>query len=246
MFTLILTSLFQADQGNQGAQAAAAAIVANIQDKQMAQEALMRAALMHLELSHLPATEITNINMNRLRLLIEALLEELIKQIHRDNQGAGHIIPFALQQYLHAIRFWANRMNIIGLPYDVNDINKPRAEMWVESMKMKKEAANTPGNMVKMPEAFKKDTKWKQWKESVLTCLHSKSGQANIPLAFIVRENDLPAPGTIYATVHDQLVESAILHGTEYNTNNGMVYDLLQSLTLNGPAWSWVNACQRN
>jgi hypothetical protein len=45
----------------------------------MAQEALMRAALMHLELSHLPATEITNINMNRLRLLIEALLEELIK-----------------------------------------------------------------------------------------------------------------------------------------------------------------------
>jgi hypothetical protein len=30
------------------------------------------------------------------------------------------------------------------------------------------------------------------------------------------------------------------------NTNNGMVYDLLQSLTLNGPAWSWVNAYQRN
>jgi hypothetical protein len=63
--------------------------------------------------------------------------------------------------------------------------------------------------------AFKKDTKWKQWKESLLTYLHSKSGQANIPLAYIVRENDLPIPKMIYATVHVQLVESAILHGAE-------------------------------
>jgi hypothetical protein len=28
-------------------------------------------------------------------------------------------------------------------------------------------------------------------------------------------------------------------------TNNGVVYDLIQSLTLNGPAWPWINAFQR-
>jgi hypothetical protein len=49
----------------------------------------------------------------------------------------------------------------------------------------------------------------------------------------------------MYATSHDQLVDMAILNGSEFNTNNGIVYDLLQSLTLNGPAWSWVNAHQR-
>jgi hypothetical protein len=48
-------------------------------------------------------------------------------------------------------------MHIIGLPYDVNDINEPLAEMWVESMEMEKEAADAPTDMVKMPEAFKKD-----------------------------------------------------------------------------------------
>jgi hypothetical protein len=53
-------------------------------------------------------------------------------------------------------------------------------------------------------------------------------------------------PGEVYAMVRDQLVHSAILHGGEYNMNNGLVHDLLQSLTLNGPAWSWVNAYQRN
>ena len=153
---IYLVNLLQADQGNQGHQAAAAAIVAHIQEQQLAQEGLMRAALMRLGLSHLAATEFTNngiINMNRLRSLTEASLEWLIKQILR----AGHFIPFTSQQYLHAIRFWANRMHIIGLPYDVNDINEPLAEMWVESMEMEKEAADAPTDMVKMPEAFKKD-----------------------------------------------------------------------------------------
>jgi hypothetical protein len=73
------------------------------------------------------------------------------------------------QKYLQAIRFWANKMYIIGSPYDVNDINKPLAEMWVESMKVEKEEAIVVGGMVKLPEAFKKDTKWRQWKESLTT-----------------------------------------------------------------------------
>ncbi len=67
-------------------------------------------------------------------------------------------------------------MYIIGSTYDVNDINEPLAEMWVESMKAEKEATNASGNMVKFPETFKKDTKWRQWKESMVTYLHSKNG----------------------------------------------------------------------
>jgi len=223
--------------------------VADIQNQQAAQVDLMVAALMHLGLSQLAALEFTDngiTTMNRLRSLNEESLGRLIKQIHRDNQGAGLLIPFASQQYLHAIRFWANRMYIIGSPYDINDVNEPLAEMWVESIKAEKEAATVAGDMVKLPEAFKKDTKWRQWKESLTTYIHSKIGQAGIPLAYIIRENDLPTPGEACATVHDQLVHSAILHGAEYNMNNGVVYDLLQSLTLNGPAWSWVNAYQRN
>jgi hypothetical protein len=48
----------------------------------------------------------------------------------------------------------------------------------------------------------------------------------------------------IYATTHELLVNRAILYGPEYNTNNGTVFDLLQSLTLNGPAWSWISGFQ--
>jgi hypothetical protein len=30
-----------------------------------------------------------------------------------------------------------------------------------------------------------------------------------------------------------------------FNTNKGVVNDILQSLTLNGPMWSWINAFRR-
>jgi hypothetical protein len=95
---------------------------------------------------------------------------------------------------------------------------------------------------------FKKDTKWRPWKESVDTYLHSRIGQASIPLAYIIREHDVAPPDAVYLTTHEELVNRAILVGPEFNTNNGIVYNLLQSLTLNGPAWSWISAyqCTRN
>jgi hypothetical protein len=208
----------------------------------------MHAALIRLGLSEVAAQEFINngiTNLNKLRVLTVEALDMLIKQIHRDNQGAGLFIPFFSQQYIRAIRFWANRMHILGAEYPIEHVNEIMADMWTEAMKAELEAAKAPSDIVKMPEPFKKDTKWRAWKESVVTYLHSKTGQATIPLAYIVRESDIPIPNIIYPTTHDQLVECAVLQGAEYNTNNGIVYDLLQSLTLNGPAWPWINSFQR-
>jgi hypothetical protein len=115
------------------------------------------------------------------------------------------------------------------------------ANEWNETMKTELEASKVSTEIIKVPEAFKKDTKWSSWKESVTTYLHSKNGHASLQLAFIVREYDNHLPDTTYTTTHDQLVASAILYGPEFNANNGMVFVLLQSLTLNGSAWAWIN-----
>jgi hypothetical protein len=74
----------------------------------------MIAALMRLGLSQLAGLEFTDNGitmMNHLRMQTEESLDRLIKQIHRDNQGAGLFIPFASQQYQHAICFWAKSHN---------------------------------------------------------------------------------------------------------------------------------------
>jgi len=175
----------------------------------------------------------------------------LIKQItkQRDaqaaNPGIGIFIPFFSQQYLRAIRFWANRMHILGMQVEAIQVTEQLAEEWNETMKTELEAAKVSTEIVKAPEAFKKETKWRPWKEAITTYLHSKRGHAGLPLAYIIREYDNPLPDVPYATTHDQLVASAIHRGPEYHANNGIVFDLLQSLTLNGPAWAWINNYER-
>jgi hypothetical protein len=209
----------------------------------------MEEALMRLGLSELAAREFTNNGINGLeclRMLTTNGLDCLIKQIHRDNQGMGLFIPFFSQESIHAIHFWTNRMYNLGIPYELDQVTEELAMTWNHAQKSELEAVRTSSNldMVKQPEHFKGETKWKQWKESLVTYLHSEIGHASLPLAYITRDVDLPNYNKVFNTVHDQLVESAILHGTEYNINNELVYDLLQSLTLNGPAWSWINMYQ--
>jgi hypothetical protein len=60
----------------------------------------MRAALVRLGLSQVATQELINNGItdhNRLRVLTIDALDLLIKQIHRDNQGAGLFIPFFSQ-----------------------------------------------------------------------------------------------------------------------------------------------------
>jgi hypothetical protein len=210
---------------------------------------------MRLGLSNNAAQEFINNGitaLNKLRTLSTEALDMLIKQITRQqgNQGAnqggaGIFIPFFSQQYIRAICFWANRMHVLGMEYTVQQITEQLAETWNEMMKTELEAAKVTTDIIKVPEAFKKDTKWRPWKESVITYLHSKHGHASLPLAYIIHEFGEPLPNVIYATTHDQLAASAILNGPEYHANNGIVFDLLQSLTLNGPVWEWINNFER-
>jgi hypothetical protein len=211
---------------------------------------LMRQALIRLGLAPIAAQEFINNGITtpeELRVLSSEHLFRLIKQIHRDNMN-GIFIPYKSQQYVEAVMYWTNRQHIIGAPYTADLITRPLAVEWIRRMKeeqVEKEARATLAAIVKAPESFKRETKWRPWKESVMTYLNTQIGQANLSLSYILREDDYPEINAVFTTMHEELVQCAILYGTEYNANNGKVYDFLQSLTLNGPAWSWIYAFQR-
>jgi hypothetical protein len=226
-----------------------AALAALLLNQVQLQRQSMEEALMRLGLTKVTAREFSNNGINgleRLRMVSSDGLDRLIKQIHRDNQGAGLFIPFFSQESIHAIHFWTHRIHILGLQYEIDQVTEELATRWNHARKSEQEAAKMISSLdiVKQPDPYKNETKWRSWKESMLTYLHSKIGHANLPLAYIVQENDVPNYDKVYNTVHDQWVECAILHGPEFNINNGLVCDLLQSLTLNGPAWSWINMYQ--
>ena len=124
-----------------------------------------------------------------LRTLDTEDLNRLIKQIHRDNMN-GLFIPYKAQQRLHALHYWAHRQYLLGRDYDALLITRELASEWINRMrdeKEEKDIAKTTADLIKAPEAFKKETKWRPWKESVLTYLNAQSGQAHIPVAYIIR-----------------------------------------------------------
>ncbi|MFN9978786.1 MAG: hypothetical protein ACK53Y_02670, partial [bacterium] len=95
---------------------------------------------------------------------------------------------------------------------------------------------------VKAPAEFKTGSKWKPFKEGVIAYLNSVKGNHNIPLAYVIRENEVPDPNAIYQSEHHRLISVAPLAGMEYGDDNGKVFDCLKSWTLNGPAWTWMRA----
>ncbi len=149
----------------------------------------MHGELQRIGLSAIASTEFINngiISTNHLRLLGKEDLERLVKQIHKDNAAAGGariFIPFIAQTYLHAIQFWANRMYILGQEFDETLIDRDMAQAWTTVMREESEASNVSTDIVKTPDHFKKDMKWRTWKESINNYLHSKIGHASLPLA---------------------------------------------------------------
>jgi len=75
--------------------------------------------------------------------------------------------------------------------------------------------------------------------DSIPQCI---KGKYDIPLACIIRENEVPVPNQAYQSEHHHLIEVTPLMGIEFEEDNGHVFDLLKSWTINGPAWTWMRA----
>jgi hypothetical protein len=95
---------------------------------------------------------------------------------------------------------------------------------------------------VKPPAEYKTGSKWKPFKEGAIAYFNSVKGSHSIPLAYVIRDKEIPDPNAIYQTEHHRLISVMPLAGIEYEEDNGKVFDFLKSWTLKGPAWTWMRA----
>jgi hypothetical protein len=96
--------------------------------------------------------------------------------------------------------------------------------------------------VVKPPSKYKKDTKWKNFKEGAIAYLNAIKGKYDIPLAYVIREDEQPVSNQIFQSEHHRLIAVIPLQGIEFEEDNGRVFDLLKSWTINGHAWTWVRS----
>jgi len=148
-------------------------------------------------------------------------------------------VPYLAQKRLNTFCFWAKRRNRLGEPINAALFTPQVLEQYTAMMTMTSKEHDTG---IKTPGEFKKETKWKTFKEGLLAYLNALKGKHNIPLAYIIKENENPQANQAYQTEHHRLIALTPLIGVEYDEDNGRVFDILKSLLVNGPAWTWMRA----
>jgi hypothetical protein len=76
----------------------------------------------------------------------------------------------------------------MGISVDPELFDDDTVVQWGEKMKSAsdKDARSEP--TIQAPAAFKKETKWRTWKEQFVTYLGTKTGISKAPLTYVIRE----------------------------------------------------------
>jgi hypothetical protein len=145
-------------------------------------------------------------------------------------------VPYLAQKKLNIFCFWVTRRNRLGESIEPALFTQAAIETYGTMMAISSAAADEE-NIVKAPAEYKTGSKWKAFKEG-----NGVKGKHDIPLAYIIREAENPPPHQVYQLEHQQSMAITPLQGMEFEDDNGRVFDLLKSWTLNGLAWTWMRA----
>ena len=127
-----------------------------------------------------------------------------------------------------------------GQPLDVDDFDEDALQKGLveyEDYKRKKEA--TPN--MKLPK-FSEDADFDEWYSKFQAFLASQMSSKYTGLDYVTRP-DMGAdydPATDAQNAHEELIQSIVLQGTEFDIDNSAAFPFLQNATLNTPAWNHV------
>jgi hypothetical protein len=96
-----------------------------------------------------------------------------------------------------------------------------------------------------MPDKFRETKNWATFKEALISYLSQVRGAAGVPIQYVVRSVAQPEAGGIFANDNVARVANAPLQGPTFNVDNRRVYQIIKTLTLEGPGWAWVQASDR-
>jgi hypothetical protein len=169
--------------------------------------------------------------------LSDKVVEQILKIIWTGPPPLA--VPYLAQKRLNIFCFWATRRNRLNENINPALFTQAAMEEYGAMMNM---VDTDEENIVKAPAEYKTGSKWKAFKEGAIAYLNGVKGRHDIPLAYIIRDNEVPIPNQVYMSEHQRLIEVTPLQGVEYEDDNGKVFDLLKSWTINGPAWTWMRA----
>jgi hypothetical protein len=189
-----------------------------------------------------PLTALEGLGLDLLEAIYD-LTEANIPAIMKELRRTGTIIKQSSQNYLQALRYWTmcqERLQHNYIPQEFNElVMRDSLQRWKNS------TLKAPDDLVKEPESFKQNTKWREFSECFSTFLKHTKGQCNFSLSYVIRNNTTADelegdPEDTFETIDDYEEAIVLLVGPHFNIDNHMVFDSLKSRLLNGPAWTWI------
>lgn len=172
-------------------------------------------------------------------LVLKQDIENIMK-IMRASTVPPMLVPYMEQKCLNILCYWTNQRHRLMESMDINEFTPEAADAFgcLMTFETQEEEAMT----VKPPGEFLQGSKWKPFKGGAIAYFNSIKGRGLIPLAYVIRENEIPDPNQVYDSEHQRLIAVTPLLGIEFSEDNGKVFDHLKSWTLKGPAWTWMRS----
>jgi hypothetical protein len=151
-------------------------------------------------------------------------------------------VSYIAQKHLTIQCYWVNRQQHLNESIGTLEFTPDAMDAFSKLMVYEQKEDDTTA--IKPPTEFTTGSKWKPFKEGVVAFFNSQKGRGHIPLACVIRDQDIPDPNEVFDTEHQRLIAVTPLQGIEFGEDYGKVFDHLKSWTLKGPAWTWM--CQFN
>jgi len=129
--------------------------------------------------------------------LSEKDIEQIMKIIRTGPPAVA--VSYLAQKRLKTFSFWVTRRRRLDEPIQAHLFTNQVLKAYTVMMTLDGKDEDTA---VKSPGEFKKDTKWKSFKEGMIAYLNALKGKHNIPLAYVIREDAAPQVNVAYQSEH--------------------------------------------
>jgi hypothetical protein len=90
------------------------------------------------------------------------------------------------------------------------------------------------------PGKFKDERKWPEWEKAFINYLSVIPRVSGIPLSFVVRELDVPIPGTEYLTFNERMINRAPVTDQYFIADTRRVHNLLVGFLQGENTENWI------
>jgi hypothetical protein len=177
------------------------------------------------------------------RYLVEKDIRDMADEFGKRSIAQGRIV-FGLgrTKKLTGVMHWVqDRFRANDVP-DHADFNEPALYEALSLAQIRKSDIDLVDTNTKAanPGKFKDERKWPEWEKAFINYLSVIPGVSGIPLSYIVRDEEFPVAGIVYATFNDRMVNRAPLTGQYYIADARRVHNLLVGFLQGENTENWI------